>query len=294
MIANAAQYLVFRRGIVYEGGRDQLWALYPMPLISPATCERIEERNLVFREDSFDPLTRIRRGRFYQRHGGRGAMRWQALFVSNGLYGQLLGVPYCGEFDEEDSCKLVRIPDEKTIRTAVVQIGTESATTAWRVVDIEQNLFGQQVVTLRAKSLFGVLPELSGELLDKQNSSLKQDKITQIGLSLDRLVDTHHRLQPVPTVDVARETARVILAAWIGSEADSKDLKDVIDLIPEKMGVLRNTAYIVNRLHPRAKTAEQEAQARKGSSLREPTEDDAQTSVHLIGMMLREIGWATA
>jgi hypothetical protein len=294
VIANAAQYLVFRRGIVYEGGRDQLWALYPMPLISPATCERIEVRDLVFREDSFDPLTRIRRGRFYQRYGGRGAMRWQASFVSNGLYGPLLGVPYCDEFDEEDSCKLVRIPDEKTIRTAVVQIGTESATTAWRVVDIEQNLFGQQVVTLRAKSLFGVLPELSGELLDKQNSSLKQDKITQIGLSLDRLVDTHHRLQPVPTVDVARETARVLLAAWIGSEAVSKDLKDVIDLIPEKMSVLRNTAYIVNRLHPRAKTAEQEAQARKGNSLREPIEDDAQTSVHLIGMMLREIGWAAA
>lgn len=292
MIANAAQYLVFRRGIVYEGGWNQLWALYPTPLISLAACTRIEGRDLVFREDTFDPLTRIRRGRFYHRHGGRGANQWQASRVSNGLYGQMVGVPYGDQFDEDDSCELARIADAKVARKEIVQIGAGNATTAWQIVDVEQNLFGQQVFTLRAQSLFGVLPELSDELLNEQNSPLKQDKITQVGASLARLVDTYHRLQPVPTVDAARETARVILASWIGSKADGKDLKDVIDLIPKEMSVLCSVAHIVNRLHPRAKTAAQETQAKKGNTLREPTEDDAQTSVQLIGMMLREIGWA--
>ena len=292
MIANAAQYLVFRRGIVYEGGRYQLWALYPTPLIALAACTRIEGRDLVFREDTFDPLTRIRRGRFYHRHGGRGANQWQASRVSNGLYGQMVGIPCGDQFDEDDSCELAHIADAKVARKEIVQIGAGNATTAWQIVDVEQNLFGQQVFTLRAQSLFGVLPELSDELLNEQNSPLKQDKITQVGASLARLVDTYHRLQPVPTVDAARETARVILASWIGSKADGKDLKDVIDLIPKEMSVLCSVAHIVNRLHPRAKTAAQETQAKKGNTLREPTEDDAQTSVQLIGMMLREIGWA--
>ncbi len=293
MIANAAQFLVFRRGIVYEGDRHQLWALYPTPLISPAACACIEGQNLVFREDTFDPLTRIRRGRFYHRHGGRGANQWHTPRVSNGLFGPLVGTDAPGDaFDEEDSCELAYIADAKVARKEIVRIGAENAATAWQIVDVEQNLFGQQVFTLRAQSLFGVLPELSDELLNEQNSPLKQDKITQVGASLARLVDTYHRLQPVPTVDAARETARVILASWIGSKADGKDLKDVIDLIPKEMSVLCSVAHIVNRLHPRAKTAAQETQAKKGNTLREPTEDDAQTSVQLIGMMLREIGWA--
>ena len=111
---------------------------------------------------------------------------------------------------------------------------------------------------------------------------------------MGRLVDTFHRFQPVPTVDAARETARVILAAWIGNEADEKDLQKVITLIPKDRSVLTNAAFIVNRLHPRGKSSEQETQAGKGNFLRAPTEEDAETSVHLVGMMLREIGWAAA
>ena len=128
--------------------------------------------------------------------------------------------------------------------------------------------------------------------LDRENGPVEQDKITQVRVSLNQLADIYHRFQPVPTVDAARETTRVILAAWIGSKANCQDLGGVINLIPKEMSVLCSAAHIVNRLHPRAKTAEQETQAKKGNTLREPTEDDAQTSVHLVGMMLREIGWA--
>lgn len=291
MIMDAAEYLVFRRGIVYEGNLHQLWALYPTPLISPAVCGYTQGRNLVFREDFFDPITRIRRGRFYRRYGSRGANQWSASRVSNGFYGPLVGISG-DQFDEDDSCELVHIPDDKAIQKEIVQIGAGNASTAWRVVGVEQNIFGQMVLTLRAKSLFGVLPELFDEPLDGGNSPLNQDKIAQVRVSLDRLTDTYHRFQPVPTVDASRETARLILAAWIGSKADGMDLKKVIDLIPEKMSVLCSAAHIVNRLHPRSKTAEQETQARKGNPIREPTEDDAQTSVHLVGMILREIGWA--
>ena len=290
MIANETKYLAFRRGIVYEGNNKRLWPLYPMPLISPAVCAFIEGQNLVFREDSFDPMTRIRRGRFYRCHGG-GANRWFASWVSNGFYGPLVGISG-DDFDEDDSCELALIPKDKVIRKEIVQIGAGNAVTAWHVVGVEQNIFGQQVYTLRAQSLLGVLPELSDVPLDRENGPVEQDKITQVRVSLNQLADIYHRFQPVPTIDAARETTRVILATWIGSKANCQDLGGVINLIPKEMSVLSSAAHIVNRLHPRAKTAEQETQAKKGNTLREPTEDDAQTSVHLVGIMLREIGWA--
>ena len=290
MIVNETKFLAFRRGIVYEGNQRQLWPLYPMPLISPAVCAFIEGQNLVFREDSFDPMTRIRRGRFYRCYEGE-SNRWRASLVSNGFYGPLVGISN-DRFDEDDSCELELLPKDKVIRKEIVRIGKANAVTAWHVVGVEQNIFGQQVYTLRAQSLLGVLPELSDVPLDRENGPVEQDKITQVRVSLNQLTDIYHRFQPVPTVDAARETTRVILAAWIGSKADGRDLDAVINLIPKEMSVLSSAAHIVRRLHPRTKTSEQETQAEKGITLREPTEDDAQTSVHLVGMMLREIGWA--
>ena len=302
MIVNETNYLAFRRGIVYEGNRHQLWTLYPTPLISRAVCAFIEGQNLVFREDSFDPMTRIRRGRFYRLCGERSG-KWKASSVSNGLYGSLVGIS-SDIFDEDYSFELALIQKDKVIRKEIVRIGEGNAMTAWHVVGVEQNIFGQQVYTLRAQSLLGVLPELSDVPLDRENGPVEQDKITQVRVSLNQLTDIYHRFQPVPTVDAARETTRVILAVWAGSKSDSKDLKDITrlipefegydetKLIPENVSVLSSAAHIVNRLHSRTKTAEQEKQAKKGITLREPTEDDAQTSVHLVGMLLREIGWA--
>ena len=290
MIVNETNYLAFRRGIVYEGNRHQLWTLYPTPLISRAVCAFIEGQNLVFREDSFDPMTRIRRGRFYRLCGERSG-KWKASSVSNGLYGSLVGIS-SDIFDEDYSFELALIQKDKVIRKEIVRIGEGNAMTAWHVVGVEQNIFGQQVYTLRAQSLLGVLPELSDVPLDRENGPVEQDKITQVRVSLNQLTDIYHRFQPVPTVDAARETTRVILAAWIGSKANCQDLGGVINLIPKEMSMLCSAAYIVNRLHPRTKTSEQETQAEKGITLREPTEDDAQTSVHLVGMLLREIGWA--
>ena len=55
--------LAFRRGVCYEGDAHDLRAIYPIPVVSPATCTFISEHHVpdvVFREDSFDPVTRER------------------------------------------------------------------------------------------------------------------------------------------------------------------------------------------------------------------------------------------
>lgn len=280
--------LALWRGTFYEGDSRNVRAIHPAPVISQATCDFVPIvgfDELIFREDAFDPATRIRRGRLYV--GGRTSLSWDQVTVDginaynwNNLRPEVSYVAWKPDVKPQD------------ILDHVIRIGNGDFTTNWRVVAVERLSIGQILLTLRAQSLFGVLPDLNVNPLDEHNNPLQQDKQSQVKSSMGRLVDVFHRLQPVPTVDAARETARVILAAWIGSKADAKDLKNLIDLIPKEMRVLCNSAFIVNRLHPRTKSSEQEAQAGDGNIIREPTEEDAETSVHLIAMMLREIGWA--
>lgn len=63
--------LALRRGLVYEGEAGFLRAQHPIPTLTRASCAAIPVRDigghagLLFREEFFDPVTRIRRGRIY-------------------------------------------------------------------------------------------------------------------------------------------------------------------------------------------------------------------------------------
>jgi hypothetical protein len=291
---NSPDFIVFRRGVVYEGDAWHLWAVYPRPLIIKAiwsllNCQN-SYRDRIFLEDSFDPVTRTRRGRFYGMNDGYSTQKWDPTQVANGPYGQHVGIAG-GIFDYDGICEIASVSDVESTRKEIVRLGLGTETTYWRVTDIERNVFGQQVFILRAQSLFGVLPEIKETLEDKNGNVLEEGTVQDVRSSLAALVDTYHRFQAVPTVDVARESTRVILAKWIGQEAHSKDLGYIISKFLNEHNVLTKSAFIVNRLHPRGKTAEQESQSIQGNDIREPTEDDARASVELVGMILREIGW---
>jgi len=292
-----------------------------MPLVSPAVIVGIEMNDLVFREDSFDPLTRIRRGRFYRQpalHAG-----WKAAQVISGPYGLLVGIPGHGEFDDDGRFAIADIPGLHAEANHEVQLGEMTNATAWRIAAVEKNVFGQQVFTLRAKSLFGVLPELSSELIGQNKEVLEAEMVKAVDRSLECLVDALHRQQPVPIVDVARETARVMVAAWLGDVAYTRDLGKAIDKLPcdnntnPERGVLKDVAEkipcdhntnpdnkphedkcvshwaasILARLHARGKSAEQEKQRAKGRDLRPVMDEDAECAVHLVGLLLREFKW---
>ena len=293
---NSANFLVFRRGIVYEGNDHQLWAVYPPPMVSPAVIVGLERNNLIFREDSFDPLTRIRRGRFYQLHT---RSPWASAQVANGFYGSPVGIASHGEFDDDGRFAIADLPGLDAVANHEVQLGETTNATAWRIAAVEKNVFGQQVFTLRAKSLFGALPELSSELIDQSKEVLEAEEVKIVAESLNVLVDALHRQQPVPIVDVARETARVMVGAWLGKVADGIDLSAAAEKIAcdnnansENKCVARWAASIIARLHPRGKSAEQEKQRAKSLILRPIVDEDAECAVHLVGLLLRELGWS--
>src|SRR5258708_3902360 len=77
------------QSLVYEGDGTRGHAVWPSPTLAIATVLRnsnessqlprsnfLNEATFVFREDSFDPVTRIRRGRMYKTPGTQ-PQEWQ-------------------------------------------------------------------------------------------------------------------------------------------------------------------------------------------------------------------------
>ncbi|MDD2748323.1 MAG: hypothetical protein PHG39_12340 [Acidithiobacillus ferrooxidans] len=276
--------LAFWRGAFYEGNSHSVYLIRPLPVISAVTCGFITKAGLeiIFREDNFDPVTRIRRGRIYV--GGNGIHQWDQVTIDGQRsynWGNLLPTASYNPWQPEVS--------SHHIVGQIIQIGSNEFETNWQIVGVEKLTIGHFMLTLRAKSLVGVIPDIPAALTDNDGNRVDTLPIKN---ALDSLVDIYHRQQPTPTIDAARETARVILASYIGHDAQRKDLKDVINAVPQQYTVVRSAATIVNRMHPRGKSAEQEAQASRGFMLRPITADDAEASIHLVGLLIREIGWS--
>lgn len=278
--------LALWRGIFYEGSNYAVRSIHPATVISPVSCDFIttHHRNeVVFREDTFDPVTRIRRGRLYVEMDGDPNC-WDQVTVDNG------NTYNWGNLHPTASYEPWK-PDNKIkkIDGRIIQIGMDGFETKWRIVGIEKIFIGHILLTLRANSLLGVIPELASAITDKDGNAVDPKPVQE---SLDALIDAFHRQQPIPTVDMARETARVILRWWCGGEVEQDDLTDAIKGIPSDQCMPQWASKILARLHPRGKSAEQERQAAKGKPLRPVVEEDAQCAVELVGLLLREIGWA--
>lgn len=281
--------LVVSQGLFYEGNTNDLRAIHPIPVVSHVSCEFIAPPEAVaFREDSFDPVTRIRRGRFYVKSSD--ISRWHIGRVDSGSFNPYHIGKQNGMADKMWTPDASYDAWQPNLRPeGIVRIGDSGFETAWRVVGSEKISIGHVLVTLRAVSLVGVLPDLIEVILDKDGAKADTGPVHD---ALESLVDAFHKQQPTPIVDVARETAKVILTTWIGPHAQGKDLGDVIKEIPKSKNVACWAASVVNRLHPRGKSSERESKEEKGSPLRPLTTEDAETSVHLVGMLLREIGWS--
>jgi hypothetical protein len=134
----------------------------------------------------------------------------------------------------------------------------------------------------------GLLPDLA-------EGGLPPGKLGDIRASIEAVAEAADKYLPVPIVDVCRECARLILAAWlptVGVENARGDLGNLIGRIPAGREQVLAAARMINRFHPRGKSAEQEKQADQGKDLREVAPEDAEVSVALIGLLLREAGWA--
>ena len=273
-------------GDYYEGNFSFLRPIYPRPNESPARLSNVAiPGEIVFREDSYDPTTRIRRGRFY-RQSQRTAQIPSGLVhhmpyprpieTVGGSGGPVFEFQSTYEQHNELNSALI------TSRDYDVLIGQSPAETRWRVIDAESLNDGTTLFTLKSLSTFGLLP-----VLETNNP--------EIVSAAEKVLDAALKFPPVSIVDVCREAARAIIAKKYGEAFSSaKDLGDLIkkldlELPKDDIMMISSAAKIINRFHPRGKTAEQEKRANAGRPLRSIIDEDANLAVRLIGFLLTEL-----
>jgi hypothetical protein len=273
--------------------------VWPTPILTPAifldsTAKEFSSANVgdpvtyYFREDAFDPVSRIRRGRFYKYSGTSGA-NWYV------LPSPLVTIPRTQVIDGmlhisvADYVRSIVSAELKAlgIPYPVVVLGKGTSSTIWRIINIEAGFTGEELVTLKARQSMGALPELDmGKMRDINGSNIQE--------ALQTLEDDYHLASPESVVDRANEAATRILNAFLAlmgrstqdslnkaiTEAGKLDQKD-------KKEIVRNAADIVRLLHGRTKYAVQ-----KDKNTRDVREQDAELAMQCIGVMLCDLGWA--
>lgn len=258
---------------------------------APTDADNIPERTeldharLIFREDSYDPVTRIRRGRFYNRGDGVQPQEWR-----------VQRHPALQEEGARDSegCLVKRLfgfyiwaarIHLGTSRGTLVALGIRDAMTLWSVIGVEQISTGEDLVTLKARSNLGTLPDLAEEAVPFASRARVRE-------CLNKLADTVYKVGPESVIDRCRDASVALLGTWLEPThpgANKKDLGVLASWVAgsAEKAVLENAAKIIARLHARAKPNEQ---VTYGTRLLE--ESDASLAVECVGLIMREVGWA--
>jgi hypothetical protein len=290
-----------RCGLVYEGDSEYgAHLVWPTPVLTPAifldstakefsTTDAGNPVKYYFREDAFDPVSRIRRGRFYRYAGTSGANWWVLPSPSVTIPRIQANEDGLLHTSVADYCRSIISGELKSLGISypVVVLGKGDSSTIWAIINIEAGFTGEEMVTLKARQSLGALPELDiARLQELKGGSIQE--------ALKTLEDDYHLASPESVVDRANEAATRILNAFLNlmgrstqdslnkaiTEAGKLDQKD-------KKEIVRNAADIVRLLHGRTKYAVQ-----KDKNTRDVREQDAELAMQCIGVMLCDLGWA--
>lgn len=282
------------QGLVYEVDANRGRPVWPTPVITPAVfvypsggSMKAESSNNVFgyrfREDSYDPIARIRRGRFYLADNSQPrsclvsphpAVPMESIAPDIHAHNKSLEVFYGNPIWHKYIEGKRELP--------LVLLGADERFTAWTIISVEAIVTGEDLVTLKARSSFGILPKI----IDSKVPEAFRSKLLE---TLALFADEVHRASPVSVIDRARDAAAHALLAYFQLHGDdAQDLGKLIKRLQEdNKAVAANTANIIARLHARAKPSEQEKR-----ELRSIREQDAELATQCLGALLCEIGFA--
>ena len=294
-----------QNGLVYEGKESPNQLAVPTPMVSQ--CALIESAadlvklpsgidadpfRWIFREDSFDPVSRVRRGRVFQSFSN---ISWESVTVnahpfasSDFAVGRTDG-RVRKEMSVFIHCSQLLSRPERG-EGQQLAIGGVAAYSLWRILQTEVTVNQDVVVTLRAESPFGVLPALDLTKIPEESQKSVME-------AYQRVMNVAYRDSPTSVVDQCRNLGAVLGNRWLFHLTGNKktledDLGPCISAIREHFGdknqrLVRAALETINLLHPRGKENERE---RYG--LREVLNEDAELALHAAGFVIREIGWA--
>ncbi len=285
--------------LVFEGesrwGRPVLPSppLYPATIFNeldghPVIIKSNDFIRLVFREDSYEPVSRIRRGRFYHVPDNvSGREQWYVsphplLPEDCGRVNQQGVVPK--ELYSFRRFSVNNLPKGLNGQQNLVALGSDGAFTIWAIVAIEKGFSREETVTLKARQTYGALPVL---IYDK----IPEKRRAKVLECLDILQEDLFRAGPASVVDRARDAASAILRAYVGDEEGLQkdaDLGPLIRKLKEGKGHQNvvNAADIIRLFHSRSKPSFQE----RMPEVRALREQDAELAVQCVGCILCDLG----
>jgi hypothetical protein len=278
-------------GTIYEGDLRHGFRPPVQPLIVPIQFPAFTltkwDPNIakyspaLFREDFFDPITRIRRGRVFVMRQTSQPHTWT-------VHDPFRPRPQLNIMNREERVYFYERSSLGPLREAplnsanhIAIIGNEPFISFWKIVGVETSVHSTPILTLKSYRSLGDLPELDLERIP--------DEIrTKLEELLESVANSNHRAGAVDVVDRSRAALSLILghlACDRGSDLGVA-IKKVQAMAPNRLLVC-HAASIVARLHPRGKPNEE-----FNHGTRPVSEEDAQLAIGCLGLVLKETGWA--
>lgn len=285
---------LYYEGITKGTGRG----IYPHPVITPATFPPInpdsvlllpdgfivEDCKYIFREDSFDPVTRIRRGRFYTYFSKE---KWTSKPHPNGEYegGQIYGY-ITKQLHTYQKTLLTKILPKNKKNGHVVALGSKDASTLWSIVGLEMVTTGEELITLKARSSLGSLPEILEESIPMNDKNI-------IIKAIENLREEVFRSGPESVVDHCRDCVEYILrgkirtveAGYSGGEL-SKIIDKFVSIFEKEFRNIPNCAQIIRLHHQRRKTAIKETKFPRSLEYQ-----DAELCTYCLSSIICDLQW---
>jgi hypothetical protein len=290
-------------GLIYEGLNSADIPSIPLPCLTQAKLIvtdadwkdlprglSLDPLRWLFREDSFDPVTRTRRGRLFEPQPG------QAQPIHHGVAPHPYEDPMMRQVGAGGrvSKAIFTFTACNPLLTMVnkgqgmtLALGTSKAVSPWRIIQTEALANGLVMVTLKSLSAFAIIPTVDyGQIAIEHRPAIAD--------AIERVLNSAFREAPISVIDHCRAALTVLLARWLVQTGNEKEDALVLDLghlankcESNKMTCVANVARIIARMHSRGKPNEQLAR-----KLRQPTNGDDEFAIESVGLVLREFGWS--
>lgn len=293
---------------LYQGNRGTYGhPIWPNPVISQAHLlnhnvanyakhNHISDIQTIFLEESFNPITRTKRGYLYQKDNKTQPREWivslhpttsvSDLEVIRDQYAEIKKALWTFEHYRITYSHSI----EEINKTRIV-LGNGNAISIWKIIQIETNLAGEEFLTIKAVSNLGVLPEIN-------MASIPQKYYKKCLECIGKVVDTAYQSGPENIVDRCRDAASLFFNVWHEIELGQPVTTDLQKTIKKLESASTNNPKIEKRIafncgrtiavfHSRCKPIEQEKHNPPPIN-----EDDGQLALHCLAAIMRELGFA--
>lgn len=279
-------------GAVYEGAyRERGFRFFPAPVLSPATIveaaaeeyqasHKSHPYELIFREDSFDPITQVRRGRLY---------KWSDKFewYVNDPYRQDLKLIPQMQGHKLDANTYERHPiiqnreGERDYRKLKLLLGKERYFTVWEILSVEMMANDEELYTIKSLRTLN-------NVLDVKQTEHNVEIYPRLEKAVCKLRDCVDRMSPESVIEASRNVLSIVFSWRIGCKKMDlgQAVSHYIKTNENQPDMIASCGKIVARMHVRCKDNEKE-----NLQFRDVTEHDAQLAIECVNFLLQEQGW---